>query len=44
MEALNAIPDVAGLQIVASSAADTVFTLDVGPGFDVGQLAGTLYP
>lgn len=44
MEALNAIPDVAGLQIVASSASDTVFTLDVGPGFDVGQLAGTLYP
>lgn len=44
VEALNSIPDVAGLQIVASAAATTVFTLDVGPGFDVGSLAGTLYP
>jgi hypothetical protein len=45
-EFLCAIPDVAGLTIVASTIADAagIFTLDIGPGLDVGKLAGQLYP
>lgn len=45
-EALAAIPDVAGLTIAATTIAGAanVFTLDIGPGLDIGELAGSLYP
>lgn len=43
---LASIPEVAGLGIVATTipGAANVFTLDLGPGFDLGTLAGSLYP
>lgn len=45
-EALRAIPADAGLSIAASTIEDApgIFTLDIGPGLDVGLLAGSLYP
>lgn len=45
-EFLHAIPDVAGLQVIATTVPDAgaVFTFDLGPGFDLGKLAGNLYP
>ena len=44
-EALHAIPAHAGLSVAATTIEDApgVFTLDIGPGLDVGTLAGSLY-
>lgn len=43
-ELLCAIPDVAGIAILATTIPDAanVFTLDIGPGFDLGALASAL--
>ena len=45
-EALRAIPADAGLSIAASTIEDAsgILTLDIGPGLDIGMLAGSLYP
>ena len=45
-EALSAIPDVAGLSLLATTTEDAalVIVLDIGPGLDIGVLAGSLYP